>query len=524
MAVGGKRNRESTKPAEDDRRGREAARELSTSVVTDAEMLARIIDRLDVDEELLVLAHQALESGRALARKLEESAGAAPLGPRRVAPGSGLDESELALLPAILANIYRGARSRIGDARAFRWHRERSGRIDAHHPGSSQALGISVWGTMCDHEARELRELISFFTHERVGGYAFVHNSPAGMRAHLEVSPSELRRGAPERPRLPVVVEYPGGVVVADTTTTELDTSCPAVVAGRCDGVYRDGGAGCPLASESEPDHVPWRWVRAICDEEALVDGAPCPLAGEEHRALRLIGAAQALETADRTVAVALCYPATWRPDLERTFESVLTRVREPVRERVALLDVGNLADGLLMSPRAWVAGLGWYLWRTLRVLGDSHAAQTTRLAARRLPPARAPGEPRPTRPRFRIKTASRWPEVPVEHEARPISRRANRWTGPYEAMVTAFVEPASGREALVVTDDVTVVVYVARGPGADTLVKQALEALPDQDGLVIELSESSDMFSGRARRPRGVDVAPVEQRLRDAGFIETPR
>ena len=528
------------------------AAELATSVARDTALLHRLTGhQLPHGDSLTEAAHKLAQSASALRLALLKRMGVidhdayfgGSVGPLRIATeeaqknlqfrrlraSTTIAPDEVRYLPLLRENVFEGS-SGVRPER-FPWRRTREGTIEALRPDSAQALAISLWGTAARGASQVVRQIVEFYMQGAIDG--FEHCSPLNISSRYEVPADSLSATAPKHTRLPVIVEYgnPNAgwdsrmkTLVVDTTTIEDDHHrCPGFSTGRCDGTYENSGRGCPLdvsRTPDAPDAFPWARVHALCGPGAFKVAVDCPFSGTNFHRMRVVAGTEALRTDQRPVAVALCYVGTWGPHVAQEIEALRDLLLESVRKRVIAIDLENVVDELIGSDDNDAASLGIFLWRRLRVLG---LPMLGRLVTAKLEP---PDATLPTTELQRnMRAMSRQlPNTPVRHRGRPISRKADRWAGPYEALVTSFVHPMTGAEAFITCDGDTLRVRVPLRHDGESVIRSAFAALSDDRTKEKSPSSHGQFAVGAITRRGGLDEQIVIEAVKAAGFLVAER
>jgi hypothetical protein len=276
-----------------------------------------------------------------------------------------------AKLASVRDNIFPVARAVVTDWDAFPWHRNtRTGEIDADVPWSSQALCMSVWGTVTAPEGAEVRKLVG-----RAAPHAELARVLADrvLRVALERIDGDLlnEKGSGNPTNLDVVVETGSDAVVIESKLSEPLGGC-SQPPKQCSGTYGPGSdlkwrtpAPCRLAI---PDgrrtaRAYWTVMDTLAGGSFTAPGSPCPFRGPGYQVMRTIASAFRLgERRGKDWRVVFAFPFTLGGSTPADVAAVRDRLLPEHRSRIGLLDYDALAAALLSGESAVARDLGRHM------------------------------------------------------------------------------------------------------------------------------------------------------------------
>lgn len=304
--------------------------------------------------------------------------GDAPTYPKGIAASAGGT--------GVPATIYAGAVSHVRAWSRGRWHK------GVGQPHSSQALCVSVWGTIAEHPRRAA--LLSRIF--RAAGLASAPDTSVEVTCEVVDRPRLLNEtGAGTRPTsVDALVEWSGGTVAVESKLTEPHFDSCGQVTGRpaagqgsspgpaCSGRYESGSdlktrsqAPCRL-QVWDGDRAPrlyWQVGWDLFEPEVLrPPRRPCPFAGPSYQLMRNLVFAKAaarprsrridgaslpvIEFREFGLLVAHADSHRHAAGRRRQFEDFRALLRPEVRPQVALIAYEDIADILLREGLADLA------------------------------------------------------------------------------------------------------------------------------------------------------------------------
>lgn len=371
------------------------AAELASSIERDTDLLARVASRHLADGDPLAgeakrLAEHAAKLWHGLVARMGADGAAPYIGSvsqplrvlkdddavrvevvgrrptRRPRHRDSLAPDELRYLPLLKDNIYGPAWRSMGALTRFPWKRVKDGTIEALRAESAQALAVSLWGLASESDSHVIRELLEFHTNE-VFRARYFNCKPTDVWIRYETPASEVRKSAPAAPRLGVIIGVPDAVCVVETET--LDRShqrCPGFVSGRCDGSVANSGRGCPLDVAEGEDAFPYGRIRNLLKMGTLNDGEACPFANDNFHNMRVVLTAATLEPREGTFAAVFCHVGSWNPASAASLKALKNILWDVYGDRVVVVDLEDVVDGLLASVDHASGDLGIFLWKRI--------------------------------------------------------------------------------------------------------------------------------------------------------------
>ncbi len=184
----------------------------------------------------------------------------------------------------------------------FPWHRY------ADRPNSSQALALSVFGTIATHTRQD----------DIIGAIAATIGLPSAgpWTLHPEWKDPDALLNEPTPTQIDAYARSPYAALVIEAKFTEALGSCSQVdpKLQQCNGRYEtqtnpvNGMSGrCALTAKNI---AYWRYIPTLFDRAHNVDHAPCPFAGSNYQLMRNAVLAEALRQRHKiAAAVILAYP-----------------------------------------------------------------------------------------------------------------------------------------------------------------------------------------------------------------------
>jgi hypothetical protein len=268
---------------------------------------------------------------------------------------------------AVRANIFSAAHSAIASWNDFPWHRYRV-EVDTDKPHSSQALCISLWGTIGADGAQAVREIMGTVVSDPRLRSALMA-APRVALEHVDRSMLAEHGGTPTN--LDALVAWPGLLAVVESKLGEPLGKC-GMVPKKCSGIYGTGSAlatrtGKPcrlaVADGRRGARRYWDVMERISVGKAYRRGDTCAFAGREFQVMRNIAfAAEAGHRSSCDWRVVFAFSRTMHPDTDEHVETVVSRLLPEHSPRVLRLDYDELRDRLLASKDGLAADLGRHL------------------------------------------------------------------------------------------------------------------------------------------------------------------
>ncbi len=273
-------------------------------------------------------------------------------------------------LTAVQNNIYSHAHWAVGGWDTFDWHKYR-GVVDADVLWSSQALCISVWGSVASEDGATVRAAVA----DVIEDDAFHEALRAGVPAlSLEMADRSLlnERGTPNPSCLDAVLTFERLIVVIESKLSESLGTC-SQHPKNCTGVYGPGSdrkcgtnAACRLEVQDgrRTPRLYWSVMKSLCDDGLVVPaGSRCPFKGEGYQAMRNIAAGRQLSLRHglpwRTVFAAPVSTSRTSIQAARGVQGLLSTQH---RHAVVVLDYDKLATRLCEDGDAVARNLGIHL------------------------------------------------------------------------------------------------------------------------------------------------------------------
>ena len=202
-------------------------------------------------------------------------------------------------ISAIRENLFPAAHAAIVDWQRFPWHRDKSGKIQAHKANSSQALAIDVFGTI----------KMSLERDTVLGAVANACGLPPDGPWSVELEWTDEERLLGElRPTQVDVLAFGGrSLLVIECKFTESGGTCtqpkplsgPNVGLRQCNGDYRPQvnplngiHARCALSGKGVKY---WDLIPRVYDLDPESEYRPCPFKGENYQWMRNVVLAERL-------------------------------------------------------------------------------------------------------------------------------------------------------------------------------------------------------------------------------------
>lgn len=217
---------------------------------------------------------------------------------------------------AVAANLFPAAHGAITDWEAFDWHRDRSGRVQAHKVHSSQALALDVFGTISTSDDRDA--VMAILARQ-------LQLPEAGpWTLEFEWTDPVRRLGEPRPTQVDVLARSPGATLVIECKFTEPGGGCSQVKprdlpgGGRqpqCNGRYEPQvnpfngiGASCALTAKGIRY---WEVATDVFDLDRDAAYNPCPFRRDAFQWMRNLVLARELQRDEgRPVGVLVVYAA----------------------------------------------------------------------------------------------------------------------------------------------------------------------------------------------------------------------
>ena len=270
---------------------------------------------------------------------------------------------------------------------AFPWHRYRH-EVDTDVPHSSQALCISVSGTIAAEGTRAVRAIIGDLVSDPEL-QATLSTIPLVTLECVDRSVLDEHGGTPTT--IDAFLEWPNLLAVVESKLGEPLGKC-GMVPKKCDGGYGTGAAiatrtdvGCRLAVADARRGARRYWdvMERISIAGSYRRGEQCAFAGKEFQAMRNIAfAAEAGCRASRDWRAVFAFSRTIHPDTDTSVEAVVTRLQPEHRRRVLRLDYDELRDRLLASSNVLAARLGKHMSEKIEAAKLRRTPRSRRLSA----------------------------------------------------------------------------------------------------------------------------------------------
>lgn len=255
----------------------------------------------------------------------------------------------------IRENIHPDAHWSIDNWETFPWHKGSDGVPDTYLRRSSQALCISVWGTLARPDGDRAREtLASVLGDPMISGVVAV--APE-LRFEFVDADVLNEKGSGNPTNVDALLVLPGLVVVVESKFTERFGSCSQVSSRQCTGRYEEGSdlktrtdALCRL-SIADGRRTPrryWDVMRSLGGVDSYLPGGECPFAGPGYQVMRNVAfAAEYAERKGSDWRTIFAFPEALSPKSSQDIDSVVSPLKEQNRKRVLQLDYQRLAIAL---------------------------------------------------------------------------------------------------------------------------------------------------------------------------------
>lgn len=273
------------------------------------------------------------------------------------------------VIERIRENIHPAAHWAIADWNEFSWHKDSKGAPDTFLLQSSQALCISIWGTIAHPDARQARSVLAGMLVDPLIAEAMTSDP----ELHLEFTDAEVlyeKGGNPTN--VDVLLLFPHLVLVVESKFTERFGSCSQVSRRQCTGRYERGSdlktrseAPCRLAVSDgrRTARRYWDVMRSLSVEDAYPLGVECPFAGPGYQVMRNVAFASELAASRRADwRTIFAFPQSLSSDSAKVIEAVAQPLRKKNSDRVLQLDYERLADALAEQPDSVSTDLARYL------------------------------------------------------------------------------------------------------------------------------------------------------------------
>ncbi len=276
-----------------------------------------------------------------------------------------------AKLAAVRENIFPTARALVRDWDTFRWHRNTfTKEVDADVPWSSQALCLSVWGTVASSEGADVRLAVGRACDDPLVAKA-IEDAVGGVTPEL-VEPVLLNEMGGEPTNLDVVVEVDSLIVVIESKLSERLGGCGQLKKKHCSGIYGPGSdlkyrtpAPCRLTipDRARTARSYWTVMDALAGGPFAPVGSPCPFKGPGYQVMRTIASAARLgELRRKDWRVVFAFPFSLGGTTLADVAAVQNRLKSEHRARVGSLDYDTLAAALVAGGSDVARELGRHM------------------------------------------------------------------------------------------------------------------------------------------------------------------